>query len=619
MSRHRYSGIRGAGGAVNDYSASNQPMWDVSNTTTWITWQPHAQFRRELPHVGGSSVTSRPASLAPYNFNVGFTGNPVADMLLGYYADVGVFQPAAFSVPGQPGNPREFNFKYFAPYFQDDWKVSSHLTVNLGLRWDYRNVPYETRNRMAWRNLDYAPGGLLVADQSLVDGGIVDGAYYQFAGRRSPENPDRFKVFAPRFGLAWRPFDDAKTVVRGGYGVFFDSAEGREIDGSADVYPYVSRGNYIQTARAGHAASDLGLVVPELCRAWKSDASREHLPRGQPVVRSRRNPYMQQWSLGVQRELFANTTLEVNYIGTKGTNLLMRRNIAQALPLRPAHPTVAERKPFPNFIVYIDSDWGGRSNYNAFNTKLEHRGRGALLTFAYTWAKSTDTKSAAAGIGATNFNGWQGFLNNQDPERDHGLSDFDVDHRLVGSFVYNLPIGRGERVAGDATGVKNAVVGGWQLNGIYTWQRGFPITIQAADLGGLNDAQGQNRADLVGDPDVGNRTIVRWFNTAAFAQPAAGSFGTSGRNILRGPGVNNLDLAAFKNFELGKGTRVQFRLESFNTFNHTQFNGVSTNLTSSKFRSRDLRPAWSNKPAGSEVHILRRPRRRPEMNVRHRR
>jgi hypothetical protein len=233
--------------------------------------------------------------------------------------------------------------------------------------------------------------------------------------------------------------------------------------------------------------------------------------------------------------------------------------------------------------VYIDSDWSGRSNYNAFNTKLEHRGRSALLTFAYTWAKSTDTKSAAAGIGATGYNGWQGFLNNHDPERDYGLSDFDVDHRLVGSFVYNLPIGRGERLAGDATGVKNAVIGGWQLNGIYTWQRGFPITIQAADLGGLNDAFGTNRADLVGDPDVGKRTINQWFNTAAFAQPAAGAFGSSKRNILRGPGLNNLDLAAFKNFDVWRGTRVQFRLESFNALNHTQFSGVSTNLTSSNF------------------------------------
>ena len=103
--------------------------------------------------------------------------------------------------------------------------------MNLGLRWDYRNTPYETQNRMAWRNLDYAPGGLLVADQTLATGGIADGAYYQLADVRSPVNPDRFKVFAPRLGFAWLLDRDAKTVLRGGYGVFFDSAEGREIDG----------------------------------------------------------------------------------------------------------------------------------------------------------------------------------------------------------------------------------------------------------------------------------------------------------------------------------------------------------------------------------------------------
>ena len=161
-----------------------------------------------------------------------------------------------------------------------------------------------------------------------------------------------------------------------------------------------------------------------------------------------------------------------------------------------------ERKPFPNFGVYINSDWSGYSNYNALNAKLEHRApQRRWSTLAYTWAKSTDSKSAAAGIGASGFNGWQGFLNNHDPQRDHGLSDFDVDHRLVGSFVYNLPFGQGEKFATDATGVKNAVVGGWQVNGIYTWQRGFPITVTAQDLGGVLDTFGTNRADLVGDPN----------------------------------------------------------------------------------------------------------------------
>ncbi|MEP6593054.1 MAG: TonB-dependent receptor, partial [Acidobacteriota bacterium] len=198
-------GFSGVGGAGNAYSASNQPMWDIGNSTTWV----------RNTHTLTFGVNSRrwalqrdlaTGFLGGYGFAVGFTGNPVADYLLGNYSSVGVFQPAAFSVPGKAGNPREFNFHYLAPYVQDDWRVGSRLTLNLGLRYDYRNVPFETRNRMAWRNLAYAPGGLLVADETLKTGGIADGAYYQLAGRRSPENPDRFKVLAPRIGFAWRPF-----------------------------------------------------------------------------------------------------------------------------------------------------------------------------------------------------------------------------------------------------------------------------------------------------------------------------------------------------------------------------------------------------------------------------
>ena len=574
-------GYAGTGGAINAYTASNQPMWDISNTTTWVkgshTFNFGFNYRRWWLQRDLAT-----GFLGNYAYNVGFTGNVVADMLLGYYSGVGVFQPAAYSVPGAAGNPREFNFQYFAPYFQDDWRVNSKLTVNLGLRWDYRNVPYETNNRMAWRNVDFAPGGLLVADQSLVDGGIVDGAYYQYAGRRSPENPDRFKAFAPRFGFAWRPMGE-RTVIRGGYGVFFDSAEGREIDGAADVYPYVSRGNYTQSVGQPTPLQTSDALFPSFAAPGVAtpEANTFLAVNASPLPR---NPYVQQWSLGVQREVLPRTSLELNYIGSHGSNLLMRRNIAQALLYDPANPqSVDARKPFPNFGTYIDSEWAGRSNYNALNTKLEHRSSSAILTFAYTWAKSTDSKSAAAGIGASGFNGWQGFLNNHDPERDYGLSDFDVDHRLVGSFVYNLPFGNGEKYATDATGVKNAVVGGWQMNGIYTWQRGFPLTIVASDVGGLNDTFGTNRADLVGDPNSGERTVTRWFNTGAFAQPGAGVLGNLGRNTERGPGVNNLDLAVFKNFAISHGVRLQFRLESFNAFNHTQFGNVSTNLTADNF------------------------------------
>ena len=201
-------GYARAGGAVNDYTASNQPMWDISNTTTWVkgnhTFNFGANYRRwslqrdtaadllgelrELQHRLHRATRSRTSCSAT-------TAAPPPS------------SPGPLPSRAQVGNPYEFNWMYFAPYIQDDWKVSSKLTLNLGLRYDYRNVPYETNNHMAWRNLDYAPGGLLVADESLAGEGVVDGAYYQEAGRRSPENPDRYKVFAPRLGFAYRPTD----------------------------------------------------------------------------------------------------------------------------------------------------------------------------------------------------------------------------------------------------------------------------------------------------------------------------------------------------------------------------------------------------------------------------
>ena len=289
-----------------------------------------------------------------------------------------------------------------------------------------------------------------------------------------------------------------------------------------------------------------------------------------------KNPYVQQWSLGVQRELFTNTIAEVNYIGTKGTHLLMRRNIAQALPYDPANPlSVAARKPFPNFEVYIDSDFSGNSNYHSMNAKLERHTSSLVATVVYTWAKSTDNKSAAAGIGASGFNGWQGLLDNSRPELDRGRSDFDVDHRLVGSFVYNLPFGKGEKFAGDATGVKDAIVGGWQVNGIATFQRGFPITITAADAEGLNDSFGTNRANLVGDPYPSgfeqsiNAMVQHGGVRAAGARPVRQH---RAQYAARLPASTTSIWRCSRTSISGWASRLQFRFESFNAFNHTQFN-----------------------------------------------
>ena len=580
--------IAGVGGPVNAYTASNQPMWDVSNTTTWVagshTVTFGANFRRWW--LQRDLATGFTGDLS---YGTNFTGDTWADFLLGTYSSAAAFLPGPIPVEGAVGNPREFNMVYFAPYIQDDWRISSKLTLNLGLRFDYRNVPYETNDRMGWRNLNYPAGGLLVADQRLQTAGIIpDDGYYQLAGRRSPENPDRFKVFAPRVSFAYRPFGGRDTVIRGGYGIFYDNAEGREIDGAADIYPYVSRTNLQQSlGQVGLQTTDS--VFPDFTSGGAATPAANTF-LAVSMSPEPKNPFVQQWSLGIQHMVHRTTTVELNYVGSHGNNLLMRRMINQAVPYTPERPTVAERRPFPNFGVYIDSDWSGWSDYHALNAVVTHRGRGLVATAAYTWGKSTDSKSAAAGLGATETAGWQGFLNNADIERDHGLSGFDVAHRFVASFVWNLPFGNGERWGGDATGLKEVLIGGWQLNGIYLLQGGFPITIVARDEGGLNDSF-NNRANIVGDIFAGGGTQEEWFNTSAFEQPAPGEFGNSGRSILRAPGINNLDLGLFKNFFIGQ-TTLQLRIEAFNALNHTQWSGVSRNVTSSTFgRITSARPA----------------------------
>jgi hypothetical protein len=295
------------------------------------------------------------------------------------------------------------------------------------------------------------------------------------------------------------------------------------------------------------------------------------------------NPYMQQWTLSVQRQLARNTSLEVNYIGLKGTHLLDRHNISQ--PYAPANPAACQatpnpclgagytaRLPYPNFTgFYINSDWHGNSNYHAGNVKLEHRTGSMAFTSIFTWAKSLDAKSAAAGLAADG-GGYQGFMDNHDPGRDYGPSNFDVDHRFVASYVYTLPFGRGKHFLGTASKPLDLAVGGWELTGITTFQTGFPYSIGAQDLQGVLDSQNP-RADRVSGVPIApaHQTTAAWINTAAFSQPLVGVYGNTGRGILRSPGINNWDLGFFKNFNFSERLSLQLRFESFNTWNHPNY------------------------------------------------
>jgi hypothetical protein len=616
-----FQGINGTsfGSQGNDVTTSDIPTWEFSDSLS-MTRGRHTiavgfDYRRWVQKRDLSNDF-----LGQFTFNndtilsngggcpnaTGFcgTGNSVADFLLGYYHNASTFQPGPFAPAGVAGNLNQYHFQYFAPYIQDDWKVTNRLTLNLGLRWDYRTVPFEQDNKMFWFDRSNAGGGLCFADKALgtanvsgLGGPIApDGnGFYRYCGRNNPA-PASKKPFAPRFGFAYRLSD--KTVVRGGYGIFFDSAETREIDDSGDIYPFVVRASPNPNVNATlpkstdnmFPAVPLHQVTPALDGSQFFAVIISEFPH---------NPYVQQWSLSVQRELAKNTTLEVNYVGNKGTHLLNRTNIGQGLP--PANPALcdpstggdptnvaahcpaATRRPFTNItssLGFLDSQWNGYSSYNAGNVKLERRSSSIALVAVYTWAKSLDDKSAAAGVGSTN--AFAGHMDEHNQSRDYGRSDFDVSQRFVTSVVYQLPVGRGKRFGGNMNRAADLAIGGWQVTGITTFQAGFPYSVLASDRFGLLTTFTQ-RANLVSgcDPNSGfHKSINQYFNTACFVQPLAGQFGSSGRDILRGPGINNWDMGIGKDFKFTERIAFQFRAEAFNVFNHAQY-GYDPNTATS--------------------------------------
>ncbi len=607
-----YSGV---GGPVNDTTLSYIPTWEFADDFSMVrgkhTFTMGADYRRWVQNRNLAADF-----LGTFNYRNDTiltngtgcptlycgTGNAVADFLLGYYSSTQVYQPAPFSKPGVAGNLNQYHFQYFAPYFQDDWKVTPRLTLNLGLRWDFRTIPYEQSNKMGWLDPSIPGGGLCIADQSLVTKGIApEGSMYRYCGRHNP-SPNPLKPFAPRFGFAWRPFGGEKTVVRGGYGIFFDSAEGREIDDSGDIYPYEVRSQLTPATQPVAAAPKL---TDQLYPAFGAlePVTPDKLSFIAVIISEQpHNPYVQQWSLSVQRELAPNTTLEVNYLGNKGTHLLTRNDIAQALA--PSDPNfcsaqdasgnyinlnngdcpVNTRRPYPNFTgVYINSEWRGISSYNAANVKLERRTSALTMQAVYTWSKSLDNKSAAAGIGNAAI-GWDGFMDNHKPQLDYGRSDFDVGQRFVTNFIYALPVGRGQRYMSTINKAADAVLGGWRVGGIYVAQLGFPISVYGEDpFGLLNVVFGSgNRANLVGNPN-GPKSVQEWFNTSAFAQSLPAHFGTSGRNIVRGPGRNDWDMNLAKTFTFTERLRLEFRAEAFNLFNHPQYGYPDATITDASY------------------------------------
>jgi hypothetical protein len=614
-------GFTSGGGPVNSYSGSENPNWEFADSFTTVhgkhTLGLGVDYRRwELirnlddDFYGDFTFSAKTAALnndaidtgankglpsctTNYNIPLCGTGNAIADMLTGWFSGVGGFVPGPLSPTTQAGNPQDHVFSYVGPYAQDDWKVTPKLSINYGLRWDFRAAAYEKSNHFFWLDTTNPNGGLCYADPTLSTDGVAPGVgnvgtilrYCGSVPHAGPKTP-----FAPRFGVNYRLSD--KMVVRGGYGIFFDSFEGREIDDSADIYPYSIRNNLSPTTVGSQPKLSNQLFPSYSTLGPFPESSLSFIA----VIESENplNPYVQSWTLSVERELAKNTTLEVNYIGTKSTHLLDRRNIAQPYEIpqgslafcqtQDASGTYVNatkdpcaeqyRLPYPNFNgTYIDSDFHGYSNYNAMNIKFEHRAHDLAATVVYSWAKSMDDKSAAAGVGATG-SGYQGFTDNHNPNLDYAPSDFDVDHRFVSSYVYQLPFGRGKKFLPTINRAEDIAIGGWQLSGITTFQTGFPFGIGGTDPLSLTDSGG-NRANYIPGCKIHSNLTSPFqrLNPNCFTNPALGEIGNTGRNFLRQPGINNWDMAIGKDFNFTERLKFLFKMDTFNTFNHHQYAG----------------------------------------------
>jgi carboxypeptidase family protein/TonB-dependent receptor-like protein len=499
-----------------------------------------------------------PAVRGQFQFSGERTGIGLADFLLGYPAQE---QLTNLAVVDQ-------RLHMYSGFFQDDWKVTPKLTLNLGLRYDYAGWPIEGRDRMT--NLDPLTGQKFTPANSEFGRGLV--------------KPDK-NNFGPRIGLAYQIMP--KTVMRAGYGRFYMSFEraGSEDQLSLNL-PFLVNNNVTQpitSLTAGNARLATGFNLSLDPNTILGDVNKVIGVRLRAVNPDSVDGSIDQWNIGFQREVAGNMVVTLDYVGTKGTHLSTLRNLNQ--PFFNPNGTVTNILPYPNLgpIEYRDNN--GNSIYNGLEVTLEKRfSRGLSFRTAYTFSKSIDESQehlASGGTGSFTQNAY-----NILGER-RGPSDFDVRHRFVASYVYELPFGHGRNFL--SKGPISYVVGGWRLSGVTNIRSGRPFTLKASNndmtLGGPRGGGMVSAfADCLADGSLAGsdgQSIDRWFDKSAYATPP-GRLGTCGRNTLRGPDYVNFDMGVARTFDIyffGEGRQLEFRWEMFNMFNTPQFGLPAANIS----------------------------------------
>jgi len=554
-----------------------QNTYVVDENLTWVKGQHTFKFGTELRRE--EFTIFQPASpRGNLDFGPQFTDNPAAPGSGG--SGFASFM-AGLTDGGAINNLH--NVDYFRPiyafYGQDDWKITSRLTLNLGLRYELFTTVKERNNNQGTFDLN-DPSNPTVIIPKGVTNQLTPTLSTQI--RLSPTasrgliSPDT-NNFAPRIGLAYQLKE--KTVVRAGYGVFYGGQEnGPYSNPSPGFNPpfFVTQAFNTPCSASSANPGSQDCTVPGLSslqNGFPSNAlSDPNTPTLFSIDQHLVTPYMQQWHLSVQQEMPASSVFEITYAGSKGNKLFTFLNGNQAAPSADPNAPLAPRRPVPAIDAGID--WfrsSGASSYNSLQLSYEKRfTHGLSFTASYTWAHSIDNASNA-NLGPTQNN--SDFRYFADPRAEFGNSDFGVRNRFVVSYLYELPFGKGKAFLGSSSGVVNQIVSGWQIGGITSVSSGnyFTVLDSNGDFANSDGGAGgvSQRPDQVGDPNGPRCVPGTFFNTCAFADPALGSFGNVRRNTLAGPGYQIWDFSVFKHFQINERFNLEFRSEFFNIANHT--------------------------------------------------
>ncbi|MBL8239020.1 MAG: TonB-dependent receptor [Bryobacterales bacterium] len=521
-----------------------------------------------------------PAINGTLNFQTGHalsSGNALADAVLGNFQQ---YQEANTNREGW------YRFGQFEPYIQDDWKISSRLTVNLGYRYMYMQPQYAAlQNTTTFLPEFYNPAnapGIVPANGALVPNtgdpfnglALGGGGFPQSAIDRLPASitgDSRVKALfrgipqggantfwgthAPRIGFAYDVTGKQRTVFRGGYGLFYERTQGNFIFSAINNPPFIQQ----QTIQSANVDNPTGGTTA----AFPASITNSH-----PV--DFKVPRIMNWSFGVQHKLDADTTIDVAYVGSSAASLTRTLNINQ-LPVgtlqRNPGINLNALRPYRGYADIQQFVNGANSIYNSLQMQLRRQIKGGgQLSASYTWSNAITDASA--------FN--EQPMDSYNAKLDRGFMAFDRRHNLIVSYVYSLPFWM------DGKEWYKKALGGWQLSGITTLNTGLPVNL------GINGDRagtglGNQRPDVVGDWKQDGGSRFRWFNPSAFALPALGTFGNLGRNIVRGPGTNNWDASLQKNFRLTETFKMQFRAEFYNAPHHFSWLGVGTVLGAGNF------------------------------------